>query len=58
MKGEMKMAVYQISVYDKNWKLLHVDYGRFDDRQQAELKAEAARDWLDSTGNYEVIKIR
>ena len=49
--------MYEISIYDKNFKLISQDYKRFDDRQQAELRAEKYCDWLG--GKYwEVIKVR
>lgn len=51
------MGVYKIAVYDINWKAICIDYKRFDDRQQAELAAEADCDWLG--GKYwEVTRIR
>ena len=49
--------VYEITVYDRNWKLIHKDYHRFDDRQQAELRAEADSDWLGGS-HYEVRIVR
>lgn len=51
------MGVYKISVYDHNWKCLSVDYKRFDDRQQAEIAAEQACDWI-SGAHWEIAKIR
>lgn len=51
------MAVYQINVFDKNWRIINTDYKRFDDRQQAELAAERDRDWLGGM-YYEAVKIR
>lgn len=52
------MQVYKIAIYDKHWRVLSVDYKRFEDRQQAELAAEKDRDWLDASGHYEVTRIR
>lgn len=49
--------MYQINIYDNNWKLISRDYKRFDDRQQAELRAEADCDWLGGS-HFEVIRIR
>lgn len=52
------MQVYKIEIFDKNWKTISVDYKRFTDRQQAELRAEKDRDWLDANGHYEITRIR
>ena len=49
--------MYEISVYDKNWHLISRDYKRCDDRQQAELRAEADCSWLGGD-HWEVRKIR
>ena len=49
--------MYQINIYDNNWKLISQDYKRFDDRQQAELRAEADCDWLGGA-HFEVRRIR
>lgn len=51
------MGVYMISIYDKDWKLINCDYQRFEDRQQAELTAEADCDWLGGD-HWEITKIR
>ena len=51
------MAVYKISVYDRAWRTICEDYKRCDDRQQAELAAESAADWLGAE-HWEVTKIR
>lgn len=49
--------VYKISIYDKNWKLVHEDFCHCEDRQAAELKAEADADWL-GAAHYEVNRLR
>lgn len=51
------MRVYQISVYDKNWRTLSVDYFYCEDRQAAELKAERDADWLGAP-HWEITRIR
>ena len=51
------MRVYQISVFDKNWNTVSVDYFHCEDRQAAELKAEADADWLGAP-HWEVNRIR
>ena len=51
------MRVYQITVYDKNWRTLSVDYYRCEDRQAAEQKAEQDADWLNAP-HWEIVRIR
>ena len=51
------MRVYQISIYDKNWKTLSVDYYHCEDRQAAEQRAEADADWL-CAPHWEIRRIR
>lgn len=51
------MRVYKISIYDQNWKLINEDFFRCEDRQAAELKAEADADWLGAS-HYEVTRLR
>lgn len=51
------MGVYQIDIFDRNWKLVSRDYKRFDDRQQAEIQAEADAAWL-GCERFEVTRIR
>jgi hypothetical protein len=47
-----------IDIYDVNGKHLVKDFVRCEDRQAAELRAEADRDWLDPNGSFEVTRIR
>ncbi len=51
------MGIFKISVYDRNWRLIHVDFHQFSDWEQANLRAEADCDWLGGA-HYEAIRIR
>lgn len=51
------MRVYQINVYDNNWKVVNTDYFYCDDRQSAEIKAETYAAWL-GFERYEITRIR
>lgn len=51
------MRVYQISLFDANWRTINVDYMTCEDRQAAEWKAERDADWL-GAAHYEVTRIR
>ena len=53
----MGPGVYEITVFDENWRLISKDYKRFEDRQQAEITAEADATWL-GCDRYEIRKIR
>ena len=53
----MGSGVYEIAIYDENWNCISKDYKRFDDLQQAELRAEADAAWL-GYDRWEVRKIR
>ncbi len=51
------MGFYEIVIFDQHWYCISKDFKRFDDRQQAELKAEADCDWLGGS-HWDVRKIR
>lgn len=51
------MGVWEVTVYDRNWKIINQDYKECSDGQQAELKAEADCDWLGGA-HWKVRKIR
>ncbi len=51
------MSIWEITVYDNNWQCISKDYKYRDDRQAAELSAEADCDWLGGA-HWEVRKIR
>ena len=51
------MQVYQIFVYDSNFRTLHTDFYHCDDRQQAEQQAERDADWL-CAPHWEIQRIR
>ena len=51
------MRVYQISIYDNNWRTLNTDFIYCEDRQAAEQQAERDADWLGAP-HWEVVRIR
>ena len=51
------MRVYEITVFDNNWNLLHKDYYDLEDNQAAEIKAQAVAADFDSD-RYEWKRVR
>lgn len=51
------MRVYKIDIFDNDWKLVNSDFFRCEDRQAAEIEAEATAAWL-GCEKWEITRIR